>query len=66
MEIWRLATCGHGLQHSSFDKLRHKMLKSRSLVVFLAVILRLFPEITIKCDVISGCACIVSIVTEIR
>jgi len=41
------------------------MLKSRHSVVFIVVILRLLPEIIVMPDVISGCACFVSIVIEI-
>jgi len=51
----------------NFDKLRCKMLKSRSLVVFFSiVILWLFPEIIVMRDVMSGCTCFVCIVIEIR
>jgi len=41
--------------------------RNRSFVVFsYIVILRLFPEIIVMHDVISGCVCFVCIVIEIR
>jgi len=48
----------------NFDKLRCKMLKSRSLVVFLYNYSSAVPEIVMR-DVMSGCACFVCIVIEI-